>query len=108
MSTTSIRLPDELKRRLVQVADHRGQSPHAFMLEVISERVREEERRRDFLDCAEQRYADLLESGATLRWHEMRDYLQRRLTNEATERPQPVTRDPARLAFCTNRSDGAD
>lgn len=92
MTTTSIRRPDDLKQRMTQAAEHAGQTPHAFMLEAIAERVAAEERRRDFHALAEQRYARIVNSGETIPWPALRDYLKRRLAGEALARPKPVQR----------------
>jgi predicted transcriptional regulator len=92
MTTTSIRLPDDLKQRMAQAAEQAGQTPHAFMLEAIAERVAAEERRHDFHALAEQRYARILDSGETIPWPALRDYLKRRLAGEALARPKPVQR----------------
>jgi predicted transcriptional regulator len=94
MSTTSIRLSDALKQRIARAAEHAGLTPHAFMLEAIAERLEAEERRSDFQAVAEQRYEHLLDTGETIPWSAMRDYLKRRIAGEALLRPKPVKRDP--------------
>ena len=94
MATTSIRLSDDLKQRIAEAAGHAGQTPHAFMLDAIAERVAAEEQRRDFHELAEQRYARIVDSGETISWPAMRDYLRRRLAGEAVARPKPVRRSP--------------
>jgi predicted transcriptional regulator len=45
MSTTSLKLPDELKARAVSAARLRGVSPHAFMVEAIRETAEATEKR---------------------------------------------------------------
>jgi len=47
----------------------------------------EEERRGDFNDVAEMRYAHIVASGKTIPWHEMRSYLEDRLAGKAARRP---------------------
>lgn len=78
MSTTTIRLPKDLKERLARAAERAGTTPHGFILEAIAEKTDLEERRSAFLDTAEQRYADIVTSGKTVPWSEMRRYLERR------------------------------
>ncbi len=89
MSTTTIRLPKDLKERLARAAERAGTTPHGFILEAIAEKTDLEERRSDFLDTAEQRYADIVTSGKTVPWSEMRRYLERRLAGSRTPRPKP-------------------
>ena len=64
------------------------------MLEAIAERVAAEIRRHDFYALAEQRYARIVDSGETIPWPAMRDYLKRRLAGEAVTRPSPVKHAP--------------
>ncbi len=39
MSTTTIRIPEDLKKRISQAAENAGTSSHAFILEAIEESV---------------------------------------------------------------------
>jgi predicted transcriptional regulator len=72
MSTTTIRLPDDLKARVTEAAKRTGNTAHAFMLEAIAEKTEQAERRTDFAAQAEQRYAEIVSSGETIPWSEMR------------------------------------
>lgn len=87
MPTTTIRLPEDLKNRIAQAAERRGTTSHAFMLDALTERVNEDERRTDFYDSAERRYAEIIASGMTIPWSEMRTYLESRIAGRATSRP---------------------
>ena len=78
MSTTTIRLPEELKARIASAAERAGTTAHGFILEAIAEKTDQAERRADFYDEAEQRYADLVASGKTISWEQMRSYLEDR------------------------------
>jgi len=87
MSTTTIRLPDELKARVAEAAGRAGTTPHNFILEAIAEKAEQAERRADFDAVAEQRYAGIVESGKTIPWSEMRGYLEDRVAGKAVKRP---------------------
>ncbi len=87
MSTTTIRLPDDLKTRVAAAAKRAGTTAHSFILEAIAEKAEEEERRSDFHNVAEKRYADIVSSGKTVRWSEMRTYLENRLAGKKPRRP---------------------
>lgn len=76
MTTTTIRLPEELKERVARAAQRAGTTSDAFILHAIAESVEETERRADFNAAAEQRYARIIASGQTIRWREMRNYLE--------------------------------
>ena len=94
MSTTTIRLPQDLKKRIARAAKRAGSTAHGFILEAIAEKAEQEERQGEFQDTAERRYAGILASGKTVPWSEMRRYLERRLTGKNVSRPKPRT--PAR------------
>lgn len=89
MPTTTIRLPEELKDRVAHAAKRAGMTSHAFILDAIAQRVKQEEQRNDFLDTAERRYAEIVATGKTIPWEEMRTYLENRLTGKKTARPTP-------------------
>ena len=88
MPTTTIRLPKDLKDRIAHAAERAGTTAHAFIIDAIAERVDEEERRNDFHDTAERRYAEIVTSGMTIPWSEMRTYLENRLAGRKTSRPK--------------------
>lgn len=87
MSTTTIRLPDRLKARVTALAKRAGKTAHSFILEAIAEKTDEEERRSDFQEVAEKRYAGIVATGETIPWSEMREYLGRRLAGKKPRRP---------------------
>ncbi len=88
MSTTTIRLPQDLKERVARAAKRTGATAHGFILEAIREKAEQEERRTEFMDTAERRYADIVASGKTVSWNEMRRYLKRRLAGARVARPK--------------------
>jgi predicted transcriptional regulator len=87
MSTTTIRLPDDLKTRVAAAAERAGTTSHNFILEAIAEKADQEERRSDFNELAEQRYATILASGKTIPWDQMRRYLEDKLAGKKVSRP---------------------
>jgi predicted transcriptional regulator len=87
MSTTTIRLPDELKARIAAAAERAGKTPHALILEAIAEKAEETERRSDFYGEAERRFAEIAASGKAIPWSEMRAYLQQRAAGGKPRRP---------------------
>ena len=91
MSTTTIRLPQELKDRVARAAERAGTTAHSFILEAIAEKADLEERRSEFQDTAEQRYAEIVASGKTVPWTDMRRYLQRRLSRTKAVLPKART-----------------
>ncbi|NLF53066.1 MAG: ribbon-helix-helix protein, CopG family [Thauera phenolivorans] len=87
MSTTTIRLPEELKARVAAAAARAGTSAHGFILEAIAEKTAQAERQNAFDAEADQRYATLIQRGETISWSEMRRYLEARVRGETAARP---------------------
>lgn len=87
MTTTTIRLPEELKARVAVAAKRAGTTAHGFILEAIAEKAALEELHADFDALAEERYARIAASGKTIPWQEMRSYLEDRLAGKAAKRP---------------------
>lgn len=90
-TTTTIRLPQDLKDRIARAAERIGTTAHGFILEAIAEKAEQEERRWEFQDTAERRYAAIVASSKTVPWNQMRRYLERRLTGNKVARPKPRT-----------------
>jgi|1185.fasta_scaffold41408_3 predicted transcriptional regulator len=87
VSTTTIRLPHELKARVAAAAKRAGKSAHSFILEAIAEKADQEQRRSDFHDVAETRYSQIAASGRAIPWSEMRAYLENRVAGKKVRRP---------------------
>ena len=88
MATTTIRLPEDLKERIAQAAETSGLTAHAFILEALSEYVSDQERRAGFYQLAEKRYAEIADSGKTIGWPEMKQYLQARQAGDKPPKPR--------------------
>ena len=87
MSTTTIRLPETLKARIAAAAKRAGTTSHSFILEAIAEKADQEERRTEFNQVAEERYARIVATGKTIPWSEMRSYLEDRTAGGKARRP---------------------
>jgi len=87
MSTTTVRLPQDLKARVAAAAERAGTTAHGFILEAIAEKTEHEERGADFHDTAEKRYAAIASSGKTIPWKKMRAYLESRVAGKKAARP---------------------
>ena len=88
MSTTTIRLPQELKARVAAAAQRAGTTPHSFIVQAIAEKADAVERQNEFVAEAEARYAAVVASGKTISWREMRAYLEKRSTGARARRPK--------------------
>lgn len=89
MSTTTIRMPEELKARIVSAAERAGKTTHSLILEAIAEKADMEEQRAGFDSEADARFAKILASGQTIPWSEMQQHLKDRLADKPGTRPAP-------------------
>jgi predicted transcriptional regulator len=87
MSTTLLKLPDELKQRAIDAAQALGISPHAFMVDAIRQAVYAVEQRAAFIVQARDARAEMLAEGQGHATDDVRTYLRSRLTDPAAARP---------------------
>lgn len=88
MPTTSLKLPDDLKKRTAAVAQQLGVSPHAFMLNAIEQAATAAEQRARFLQDAHTARNDLIDTGKGLDADEVHTYLKARVAGKKTAKPK--------------------
>jgi predicted DNA-binding protein len=88
MSTTTIRLPAELKERVARAADATGTTAHSFIITAISEQTELVERRASFHREGQERMAKYLQDGLSIPWSEMRRYMQERAAGKRPPLPK--------------------
>ncbi len=84
---TSIKIDDDLKSRIQQLADLRRRSPHWIMQEAIREYVAREENRESFKQEALESWARYQETGLHVTGEEAREWLSRWGTDDESEVP---------------------
>ena len=89
MSTTTIRMPEDLRQRINRVAKRIGTTPHALILNAVAEKAEQEERRAAFEQLADERYAEIIASGETIPWAAMKSCLEARLSGAIVPMPAP-------------------
>lgn len=88
--TTSLKIPDELKEKVADLARGVAQTPHAYMVEAIAERVALDERRRDFVDRAVRSREAFTRSGQAYRLEDVTAYYRAKLAGDEARRPRLV------------------
>lgn len=88
MTTTSLKIPAELKQRAVDAAQHQGLSPHAFMVNAIEQMVLSSEQRASFIAEALAAEQEMLESGQGYAADDVHRYIKARIAGENPERPK--------------------
>ncbi|MBC7636933.1 MAG: ribbon-helix-helix protein, CopG family [Acetobacteraceae bacterium] len=91
MTTTTIRIEDELKARVAAVASRAGKSTHAFILDAIAETVERVEQEDALHRIADERWADILATGQTVNWDDTKAWLGARSRGEKPPKPAART-----------------
>jgi predicted transcriptional regulator len=87
MSTTTIRIEDDLKARIAIAAERAGKSAHAFIVDAISQKVEQVEAEEELQQLAQKRWAKVLETGQSVSWDDARQYLAARAAGRPAPRP---------------------
>jgi predicted transcriptional regulator len=87
MSTTTIRLEDALKARVLTAAERAGTTAHAFMLDAIARTVEQSEVDSAFDALADQRWTQVQSSGKTVAWDQAKAYLTARAQEAPVRKP---------------------
>lgn len=88
MSTTSLKLPEELKQRAVSAAQKQGMTPHAFMVQAIEQAATMAEQRAAFVAQAKAAHAAMLKSGKGHDADEVHAYLRSRAAGKKAAKPK--------------------
>lgn len=88
MTTTSLKLPDDLKARAAAAAERLGVTPHAFMVEAIRAAALAAQRRASFVSEAAASRVEAMESGKGYVATEVHDYLRARMQGKAAAKPK--------------------
>lgn len=88
MSATSLKLPAELKQRIVALVDGTHRTAHAFMVEAIEQATHNEELRRRFGVEAAAAERETMKTGRAYDALEVFNYLEARSHGTATRKPR--------------------
>ena len=88
MSTTSLKLPDEIKQLAVKAAKLRGISTHAFMVEAIQSAASTQKERAEFVADALEARAKALRSGRGFAATDVHEYIEKRARGIKATKPR--------------------
>lgn len=88
MTTTSLKLPDDLKKRAANAAHELGVSPHAFMVSAIEQAAKATEQRIRFIADAKAAKAEMIQSGKGYDVDDVHAYLKAKVTGTKTSKPK--------------------
>jgi predicted transcriptional regulator len=88
MAATSLKIPEELKRRIERLAGAANKTPHAFMVDVLSQEAKRAELRERFAEDAAISEKEAMESGKAVPVAAAFDYLEARVAEKSVRRPR--------------------
>lgn len=88
MTTTSLKLPEDVKQLAVAAAKQQGVTPHAFMVEAIRAAAAAAERRAAFVADALVSRGETLESGEGYSAAEVHAYVRARASGKTASKPK--------------------
>ena len=89
-NTTSLKLPEDLKERLGKAAQRVEQTPHAYMVQAISEKVERDEKRESFLASARKSREEFKRTGIVYRHEDVMLYMKQLAAGKKPAKPKPV------------------
>ena len=94
--TTSLKLPEELKEKISSLAQGVAQTPHAYMVEAISEKVARDEKRRSFLEDAKRSREEVERTGEVFAHEDVVRWFKAKAMGKKARKPRPVKLKRAR------------
>lgn len=88
-ATTTLKLPEDLKARIVAAAQAARQTPHAWMLDALAAQADLSERRAEFLGSALAAREEVARYGLVFDADEVFAYLREKLDGKPADRPKP-------------------
>lgn len=89
-TTTSLKLTEELKEKVGRLATGVAQTPHAYMVEAIAEKVARDEKRQEFLKAAERSMAHFKRTGIAYRLEDVEPWFLAKLAGKKARKPRPI------------------
>lgn len=87
---TTLKLPEDLKKRIAPLAESIGKTPHAWMIEALEKQTALAEKRTAFVADALAAEKDAERSGKAYRLEDVQRYMDELLKGKKVKRPKPV------------------
>jgi predicted transcriptional regulator len=89
-NTTSLKLPEDLKEKVTDLAHGVAQTPHAYMVAAISEKVARDEKRRDFLESGRKSQEEFQRTGIAYEHEAVMKYFRDLVAGRKPRKPKPI------------------
>jgi predicted transcriptional regulator len=87
-SSTTLKLSEKLKTRIITLAKAAGKTPHAFMVEALETQAALAERRREFVAVARAAEQEVAKYGLVYDSDEVFAYIKDKLAGKKPKRPK--------------------
>ena len=94
-NTTSLKLSDDLKDKVNVLAQGVAQTPHAYMVEAIAEKVARDEKYQAFLKAGREAQAQFKRTGIVYAHEDVMRYLLKRAAGKKARKPKPIRIPPS-------------
>lgn len=91
-TTTTLKLPEDLKKRIAPLAESAGKTPHAWMVEAIETQAALAEKRSAFVADALAAKEEVERTGLVYRAEDVHRYIRARAAGKKAQRPKLVKR----------------
>ena len=88
--STTLKLPEQLKKRMAPLAKSAGKTPHAWMIEALETQATLVEKRNEFIDDALAAAKEVEKSGKAYRARDVHRNIRARATGKKSTRPKLV------------------
>ena len=89
-SPTTLKLPQDLRARLVAQAQVEGKTPHAYMLEALREKADRSDRRQEYLAAGEKALKEYERTGIAYAMEDVEQYILGVAAGTKPRRPKPI------------------
>lgn len=90
-TSTTLKLPDQLKARIAPLADSTAKTPHAWMIEALEAQARLAEMRQSFIGDALASAAEVDAGGALFAMQDVHEYIISKAAGKPAKRPKPAS-----------------
>jgi predicted transcriptional regulator len=88
MTTTSLKLPEDLKKRATNAAHELGVSPHAFMVAAIEQAAKSTEQRVRFIADAKAAKEEMMQTGKGYDADDVHAFLKAKVAGKRSSKPK--------------------
>ena len=89
-TTTTLKLPENLKKRIAPLAESAGKTAHAWMVEAIETQATLAEKRTAFVADARAAEAEVERTGKVYAFDDVHRYMRALASGKKARRPKPV------------------